>query len=51
MVTITHIFVAIRQRPCGVALLVTRYFNTNLAAPEGSNRGEEIAESVATYVL
>ena len=47
-VIIKCVIAAIGQRPRGAALLVARYFNTNLAAPEGSNHREDITASVAT---
>ena len=48
MVTIDCFIMAIGQRPCGTALLVGRDFNTNLEAPEGSKRRENILAAVAT---
>ena len=41
-VSIERVVAAIGQSPRGAVLLVSRDFNTNLAALEGRNRGEEI---------
>ena len=48
VVTIKCMITAISQCPRGAALLVAREFNADLMAPEGSNRGEDNASSVAT---
>ena len=38
--TTGRVFAVISQRSCRAALVVARDFNTDLAAPEGSNYGE-----------
>ena len=47
-VTIEHIVAAIGQCPRGAEMLAERDFNTNLAVPEGSSDGEEIAAAIVT---
>ena len=49
--TIEDIIAAISQRPWRGTLLVVGDFNTNLAAPEGRARDEEIALAMATAGL
>ena len=49
--TIERVVKALRDRPKGAELLVAGDLNTNLAAPEGDRREEDIAATTATKVL
>ena len=49
--TIERVVEALRDRPKGVDLLVAGDLNTNLAAPEGARREEDITETIATKGL
>ena len=49
--TLKRVVAAIVKRPHEYALLVAGYFNRDLASPEGSNRGEDIASSIMTSGL
>ena len=50
-VTTERVIVSIGYRPRGAVLLVSGDFNTNIVAPEGINRREEIVAFVATSGL
>ena len=49
--TTNRIVMSIGQNPCGDALLVAVYINTNLAATERNSCGEEIMVAIATAGL
>ena len=49
--TIEDVFASISQRPRGTALLVVGDFDTNLEAPEGRERDEEIVVDMAAAGL
>ena len=49
--TIERAVEALRDQTKGAELLVAGDLNTNLAAPEGDQRGEDIAETIATEGL
>ena len=46
--TIERFVKALRDRPKGTELLVARDLNTNLVAPEGDRREEDIATTITT---
>ena len=46
--TIEDIVAAIGQQSCGAELLVVGNFNSDLEAPEGNTRDEEITADIAT---
>ena len=48
---IERVVKALRERPKGAELLVAGDLNINLAAPEGDQREEDIAETLVTEVL
>ena len=49
--TIERVVEALRDRPKGAELMVAGDLNTNLAAPEGDRREEDITETSATEGL
>ena len=49
--TIEVVISAIRQRPCGVTLLVAGDCNANLAAPEGNVQEKDIATALSMWFL
>ena len=49
--TIERVVKALRDRPKGAELLVVGDLNTNLAAPEGDRREEDIAATIVTEGL
>ena len=49
--TIERVVAALKERPRGAKLLVAGDFKVNLAEPEGYQRGEDIAEAMATEGL
>ena len=49
--TMERVIEAIRSRPRGAELLVSGYFNVDLATPEGDRRAEDIATTLATEGL
>ena len=49
--TIESVVSAFKEHPVGAELLVAGDFRANLAEPEGSRRGEDIAAAMAMEVL
>ena len=48
---IERVVEALRERPKGAQLLMEGDLNTNLAAPKGDRREEDITTTIATEVL